>query len=247
MKLGFSDPIEPFKKAFLSLLSPKTLIDPDLQNQNLMYEENGQKRSINTLSSGESEVLRIAFDLILRQPSDCIIFIDEPEMHLHPELLNRLLITLRGIGERNQFIFVTHSPEVISSSLDDTVIFLSKAKPQSKNQATILSTESAETRVLQELGQSIGIVALGKKIVLIEGDGNSLDKKTYSMITKGLFPELVLVPSGGKRNVSNFGEISENVLANSLWGIDFFMLADRDSGLEVSEPQSKLRTLPRYH
>lgn len=37
----------------------------------------------------------------------------------------------------------------------------------------------AANRALRLLGQSIGIVALGKRIVLIEGADSSLDKQTY--------------------------------------------------------------------
>ncbi|WP_417593071.1 AAA family ATPase [Parasphingorhabdus sp.] len=184
MGLGFDDPIQPFMDAFSMLLAPKRLVQPDLQQQKLMYEENGEKRPIDTLSSGEREVLNVAFDFILRKPTDCIVFFDEPELHLHPELLGRLIRTLQSSGKRNQFFFISHSPEVIASSLDDTVIFLTKPKEDGSNQATILKPDGETTGALLALGQSVGIVALGKKIVLIEGTKSSLDAKVYSAINR---------------------------------------------------------------
>jgi len=101
---------------------------------------------------------------------------------------------------------------------------------------------------LHQLGQSVGIVSLGKKIVLIEGSDSSLDKKTYGQIVKDQFPELVLLPSGGKKILSSFDTIASEVLEKSLWGIRFFMLADRDvtEGTQSIETDH-FRMLKRYH
>ena len=247
MNLGFSDPIQPFKEAFEKLLAPKVLIEPDLQNQRLMYREGQDERSIDTLSSGEREVLNIAFDFILRKPSDCIIFFDEPELHLHPELLGRLVKTLRSSGERNQFILISHSPEVVSSSLDDTVIFLAKSKGDGANQATVLSLGGETTEALRALGQSVGVVALGKKVVLIEGTDASLDSKVYSTISRNLFPDFVMAPADGKADIENFERLNKKVLEKTLWGVDFFMLADRDCAVPQTVESERFRLLPRYH
>jgi len=247
MGLGFSDPIEPFKEAFSKLLAPKVLIQPDLQNQKLMYQEDEDQRPVDTLSSGEREVLNIAFDFILRKPSDCIVFFDEPELHLHPELLNRLIKTLQTSGERNQFILISHSPEVIASSLEDTVIFLTKSKEDGSNQATILKPDGETTEALSALGQSVGVVALGKKLVLIEGREASLDAKLYSSIVQARYPELVLVPSDGRADLENFDRLNEKILNRTLWGVQFFMLADRDCDVATNGQSSRFRILPRYH
>jgi hypothetical protein len=187
MQLGFSDPMEEFKRVFEMLLGPKKLSDPQARLQRLEYTQDGQTFDFDSLSSGEREVVNIAFDFQLRQPRDCIVFFDEPELHLHPELSYKLLRTLRSIGEGNQFILSTHSPDIISASLDQSVVFVAPPKegPDGtfENQA-ILVTESDETnQALRLLGQSIGIVALGKRIVLIEGGESSIDKQTYGSIS----------------------------------------------------------------
>jgi hypothetical protein len=74
LTLDYPDPIEPFKTAFSQLLSPKRLLDIDVRQQALKYEIDGQQFPITSLSSGEREVINIAFDFILRNPSDCTIF-----------------------------------------------------------------------------------------------------------------------------------------------------------------------------
>jgi hypothetical protein len=42
MALDFPDPLEPFKEVFAQLLAPKVLLDADIQNQRLTYQEDGQ-------------------------------------------------------------------------------------------------------------------------------------------------------------------------------------------------------------
>ena len=248
MQLSFADPMTPFNEAFSKLLGPKTFAKPDIRNQRLTYIDGENEFDIQSLSSGEREVLGIAFDFILRNPSHCIVFFDEPELHLHPELLSRLIMTLRHIGESNQFILVTHSAELISSSLDETVVFLTPPKEDRSNQAVKIEPTGDVAEALHQLGQSVGIVSLGKKIVLIEGSDSSLDKKVYGQIVKDEFPELVLLPSGGKENLSSFRTIASEVLDKSLWGIRFFMLADRDAAMETQPTvPDNFRILSRYH
>ena len=248
MKLAFNDPMIPFNEAFSKLLGPKTFAKPEIRNQRLMYMDEGIQFDIASLSSGEREVLGIVFDFILRKPSHCIVFFDEPELHLHPELLSRLIATLRSVGESNQFILITHSAELISSSLDDSVIFLTPPKEDGGNQAVKIEPMGDVAEALHQLGQSVGIVSLGKKIVLIEGSDASLDKKTYGQIIKDEFPELVLLPSSSKNTLSSFDTIVSQVLNKSLWGVRFFMLADRDvTGSTPSIETDHFRMLNRYH
>lgn len=248
MKLAFNDPMIPFNEAFSKLLGPKTFAKPEIRNQRLTYMDGELQFDIESLSSGEREVLGIAFDFILRNPSHCIVFFDEPELHLHPELLSRLITTLRSVGESNQFILVTHSAELISSSLDESVIFLTPPKDDGSNQAVNIEPTGDVAEALHQLGQSVGIVSLGKKIVLIEGSDASLDKKTYGQIVKDKFPGLVLLPSGSKNTLSSFDTISSEVLNKSLWGIRFFMLADRDAATGAQPTVTEnFQMLSRYH
>lgn len=246
MNLQFSDPLAPFKDAFFKMLGPKRLTRADLSSQNLMYEEDGEERSISTLSSGEREVLNVTFDFILRNPNDCIIFFDEPEVHLHPELLIRMVATLRSIGNNNQFFFLSHSPDLVSSSLEDSVVFLTPRKNDGSNQAIIVKPGDATTEAMHQLGHSVGVLSLGRKIVVIEGTDASLDKRTYSQILANRFPDLVLVAGGGKQTIENFSHLVTTVLDKAVWGVDFFMLADRDSGQVISS-SGKMEQLPRYH
>jgi predicted ATP-binding protein involved in virulence len=139
MKLSFSDPMDSFKNVFSQLLAPKELVDPSARQQTLQYRLGDQEFDISTLSSGEREVVNIAFDFLLRRPQHCVVFFDEPELHLHPELSYRLIQVLQTIGVQNQFILSTHSPDIITASLDRSVIFLSPPREQADGTPARLS------------------------------------------------------------------------------------------------------------
>jgi len=180
---NFPDPLQVFKEAFSQLLAPKELLDPEIKNQQLLYRtDDNQSLPISELSSGEREVVNIVFDFLLRNPSDCIVVFDEPELHLHPELSYRLLQTLRRTGARNQFIFCTHSPDIITASLENTVVFIGPPRDPTFNQALVVKEDDDTYQALKLLGQSIGVISLGRKIVLIEGERGSLDKQTYGSL-----------------------------------------------------------------
>lgn len=253
MPLDFPDVLAPFKKSFEQLLAPKKLVEVNVRSEQILFEENGNRRPIEQLSSGEREVVNIVFDFLLRRPSDCVIIFDEPELHLHPELSYKLLLALSDVGSRNQFIFSSHSPEIISASLENTVIFVTPSKSDDSNQAVVVHRDDDTHHALQALGQSIGIISLGKKIVLIEGNEASLDKQTYGAILKGKYPEFVLVPAGSKSSIISFDEIRNNIISKTLWGVDFFLICDRDAIYSMGKrllnekKSSKVVELPRYH
>ena len=116
MGLHFTDPLDDFRQIFQTLLPGKEFADPDLNKQKLRYREDGDLRDFETLSSGEREVVTVAFDFQLRNPRDCIVLFDEPELHLHPELASRFLLALQRIGNRNcSSSFTSHSPDLIVS------------------------------------------------------------------------------------------------------------------------------------
>lgn len=266
MPLDAPDPLWKFKEVFAILLGPKALADVDsrdvgygsgMTDPDLYYlpgrPEGDPRLPFHSLSSGQMEVVLMAFDLLVHEPQDCVILIDEPELHLHPELSTRLFQTLTQIGARNQFIVGTHSPELISQGLQKTLVFLSPMGVAG-NQGVIVRPGDENLAALRQLGENLGIISLGRNIVLVEGDEGSLDRATYSVILAGRFPEFALVPCSSRERMLAFESISRDVLDRSVWGLRFFMIGDRDNSLSPdrlakveSESSGRLRFLKRYH
>lgn len=249
----FPDVLAPYKDAFWRLLAPKKLVEVNIKSQQIFYEIGSEQLPLESLSSGEREVVNIVFDFLTRRPRHCVIVFDEPELHLHPELSYKLLQTLSGIGDSNQFIFSTHSPEIISASLENSVIFITPPKGDDVNQAVVVHRDDETHHALQMLGQSIGVISLGKHLVLVEGQETSLDKQTYGAILKSRFPEFVLVPAGGKETLQSFDDIRTRILDKTIWGVNFYLLCDGDASIALDthdlteDMRKKVKFLPRYH
>ena len=205
-----------------------------------------------SLSSGEQEVIKIVFNLLWKKISHCIVFVDEPELHLHPALVFRLIETLKDIGKgTNQYFFLTHSADLISTYYStDNVYFIDSGEP-TENQAKCLSTIGENHfQTAQALGANLGIFAVGKKLIFVEGEFASIDRLTYHKLAQEAFPEAYILPIGSVENILTLGRIS-NELQQSIFGIDFYMIRDRDGltseQIRTFEENPRFRCLRKRH
>ncbi|HLF16158.1 MAG TPA: hypothetical protein VI796_01850 [Candidatus Thermoplasmatota archaeon] len=86
------------------------------------------------------------------------------------------------------------------------------------------------------------------------GHLSTFNDHTHAAIGQEIFPSFVLTPAGTRQNILSFSRVVDDVLSKALWGIDFFMISDRDANLPEAvladlEKRSagRLRFLPRYH
>lgn len=92
----------------------------------------GQRFNLLELAHGHAAALGILAEVLIRvelshgdgdrSHDSGIVLIDEPEMHLHLELQERILPALLKMFPHVQFIVATHSPVVVSS-IDDAIVF----------------------------------------------------------------------------------------------------------------------------
>lgn len=75
---------------------------------------------LESLSSGEKQMLRILVECVAARRS-CIL-IDEPELSMHVDWQHRLVECMRTVNPHAQIILATHSPEVMAN-LADSAIF----------------------------------------------------------------------------------------------------------------------------
>lgn len=256
MPLSFGNPLDPFKQIFSKLLDGKFLHDINFHTSepSLHYycTKPEEKFALATLSAGEKEIITIFFDLLIQQPKNCIILIDEPELHLHPDFCFRLYEYLRYIGDNNQFFLFTHSPDIIMASLSNQVYYLIPEKGPSNRAVSIFETDENH-QALSIIGNNIGLIAKGKKIVLLEGEQTSIDRLLYTKIAKFLNVPLTFLPIGGVDGIEKFSIIIDQILEKAIFGINFFMIRDRDKIPQnmineyVSKSNHRLNVLKYYH
>jgi ABC-type cobalamin/Fe3+-siderophores transport system ATPase subunit len=248
------DPFEKYKKIFSDLLPGKELLDINpAQPREFQYkDESGQPLPFNALSSGEQEVVKVLFDVARKEIKHSVIIIDEPELHLHPTLTFKLIESLKSIGEHtNQFIFLTHSADLISTYYSTGNVYFIDSTQTGTNQAHRLSDlNHSDHELVQLIGENLGLFAVGKKIVFVEGESSSIDRLTYHKIALSVNPELKISPVGSVMNIGALKTVEEQ-LRNSVFGVDMYMLRDRDGlrqdQIDELEEGQKLICLKRRH
>lgn len=127
-----------FKNAFAQMFS--TLSYDRIDNRNghksIIFKKNSKEIPINSLSSGEKQIVyRGCFLLKDKSALDgAFVFIDEPEISLHPNWQKNIMDYYKGIftnenGEQTSQIFaVTHSPFIIHNEnrKNDKIIVLKR-------------------------------------------------------------------------------------------------------------------------
>ena len=114
------------KRLFNKICYPSELVGlesgPD--SDTLILRKNGFDYDLYQMSSGEHQILRILVGLTLAIAKNSIVLIDEIELNLHPTWQKRLIRALRDDTDNNQYIFTTHSPDVIGLFYDSEIIHL---------------------------------------------------------------------------------------------------------------------------
>jgi predicted ATPase len=249
------DPTEKYLELFGKLLYPKTMLPIDINSTTIQYkDEEGTIRNFDALSSGEREVVVLTFDILTQHPNDCIILIDEPEVHLHPELTFRLIKVLKSIGSRNQFFLFTHSPDIIGNSLESGVHFIRpKSRVTTGNQVIKIDNNNLEGfKHIPNIRETIGMVSVGKKLLFVEGKSTSIDRDVFATLAKASKTDVAIIPSDSCSNINNMSLISET-LDKGVFGIELNMIRDRDGLTEeqvanfTAKSNGKLNFLPVYH
>ncbi len=95
INLGMIDNWRPYNKAFFGI-----------------QKDNKQYISLDMLGSGYETIFSLLYSFYLSQQSgkQLIIFIDEPELHLHPKLQEDFVKILLEFSKNAQIILTTHSP-----------------------------------------------------------------------------------------------------------------------------------------
>jgi hypothetical protein len=114
------------------------------------------------LSSGEKEVFFILSFFLRQSVTNAMIILDEPELHLHPEMSRLLVKHIQLVRPGNQIWLATHNAEIIDEVGLDRTLFV--ARDQSTRRATVHigAREPEAHRRLREFFGFSGYVAVGK-------------------------------------------------------------------------------------
>ena len=114
-------------KKFLGNILPNDMLEglfeDDFEFKYDVYEDYYGK-----MSSGQTMLTNLIIDITANVRSNCLIMIDEPEVHLHPNAITQIINVVNLVCERfsSCCIMATHSPLVIQSLLSRNVLIMER-------------------------------------------------------------------------------------------------------------------------
>lgn len=155
------------------------------------------------MSDGERIILYLVGRVLLA-PEKALIVIDEPEMHLHKTIVDKLWNRLEQERQDCVFLYLTHDLQFAASRNGRKAWIRSFEYPSKWNIDNIDENDIPEELLLKLLGSR-------KKILFCEGKKNSLDSKLFEL----LFEDYTITPVETCKDVINFTK-SFNKIPNTV-------------------------------
>ena len=139
----------------------------------------GTKYRGRDMSDGE----RVALYLIaqcLSVPENMTIIIDEPEIHLHRSIINKIWTAIEAEREDCFFVYITHDTQFAASHKNSKKIWIKEYNGVKWEYEEVEDSSLPEQLLLDILGNR-------KPVLFVEGTSESYDTKLYSEIYKDYY------------------------------------------------------------
>lgn len=204
----------------------------DLSGNNIHAIYNEDKYHGQDMSDGERVILYMICQALVIEPKTLFI-IDEPELHIHKAILNKLWTRLEQERQDCVFMYVTHDLNFAVSRNNATVIWMKSYDGNNTWEYKILEDIEYDKLPEELLYEIIGT---RQKILFVEGTHESLDYKIYSEIYGN---EYHIIPCESCVNVEKYVESKKSY--EMLSDIKVYGIIDRDyrNDTELSSLESK--------
>lgn len=149
-----------------------------------MRDGTGTPYNSNQMSDGERAVLYLAAQ-VLCVPQNKTLIIDEPEVHLHRSIMNRLWVALEKYRPDCFFIYITHDTQFAAAHGQSDKIWIKEYDGTNWKLEKILDNELPEELLFDILGSR-------KNVLFVEGEKSSYDTQLYTV----LYPDYYVIACG---------------------------------------------------
>ena len=146
--------------------------------------------SASELSDGERAIFYLIGQTLVA-PKNCLLIIDEPELHVHKSLMSDLWDLLESERQDCSFVFITHDLDFAISRTAKKIVLLKYEHPNKWK----LEMEQGKVGLDEKI--TTQILGSRKPILFVEGTNDSLDQAIYS----ACFPSWTIVPCGSCKDV----------------------------------------------
>jgi len=216
---------------------------------------NGDSRNLYELGDGVQSLITLMYGIFIA-PDDTLIFIDEPELNLHPGMQRLFLEQItnnKDLTDKNlRYIIVTHSNHFLDLMLekDDISIFSFSSKNESledskkESKFLIKNVNAGDNELLRNLGVNNSSVFLANSSIWVEGISDRNYIKAFLHAYCNNQDKLLLLPkedidfafleyAGSNLEHYDFTSKPEKEKINAFaLNNKIFILSDKDSGKE---------------
>ena len=187
------------------------------------FNDNTTEYSSNQMSDGERAVLYLVAQ-VLCVPANKTLIIDEPEIHLHRSIMNRLWSALESYRQDCLFIYITHDTQFAAAHGQSDKVWIKEFDGTHWKLEIIDDHELPEELLFDILGSR-------KNVLFVEGERNSYDTQLYSI----LYPSYYVIACGSCTQVISRTKAFRN--SPSLHHCQVFGIIDRDyrSDYEIAQ------------
>jgi len=201
-------------------------------------EEFGEMRPFKRLGAGFQQVFVIL--MYLFHPQYTILLLEEPEIHLHPAMVKKLLKIIERENLDNQIFLTTHSPIFIHPTNLHRIFRVIREDETTKVFSPRIANRGIDyNRLRQELNADNCEMFFADKVLLVEGaSDHMLMRGLINRFYKG-YKEVKVIQVYGKSNVDVYVELLD------IFSIPHVILLDRDAlydtGLKIVQGKIKQR------
>ncbi|MFM9944159.1 MAG: AAA family ATPase, partial [Bacteroidia bacterium] len=222
---------------------------------------------LDELSSGEKAVIQIFYPLIeqrikrilksIKSPDiidsahEICVLIDEPELHLHPNLQLKIFDYFRVLSNEKgvQIIIATHSPTIVEYASSNELYLLRPYEllNEGENQLIQIATDEEKLFFLKTVFGTTSNLTAMQPVIIVEGikEKNSskvvADRKLFRALNEK-FDRVTMIAGGGKSECLKLIDTLEDALKVFSPNLKVVGLLDRDI-VEVVQ-NDKVFTLP---
>jgi energy-coupling factor transporter ATP-binding protein EcfA2 len=210
-------------------------------------KKSGEDRSPNTLSSGESELISLAIEILAfsymsqsaeyKDKENWLLF-DEPDVHLHPDLQFKLMKLLVSAEKEGRFrtLICTHSTAILGALADEradvSVAFMRAGQKELKFQ----HVTNALTDILPVFGaHPLSNVFAQRPILLVEGED---DHRVWQQAVRTSEGRIRVWPchAGDIQSLNEYEQRSADIIGAVYDNARAYSLRDRDeSPYEIND------------
>lgn len=195
-----TDPLNSYREALRSVLPHLEFKRLDLEARRLVFDSAGQELAYEHLSGGERELAFLIGQMERFGVKDGIFLLDEPELHLNAELLQRWLGYLRSSTASGQVLIATHSLEAVEAAGLASTFTLERDEDRIVRRAEPIGERPALVTLAPLLGTPAFSVS-ASTFVLIEGERAGRERERFVQVT-GAEPTVRFIEAGGCRQVA---------------------------------------------